>query len=216
MGMRSYGSIAAGFGMHLSDGQEAQLCQYEAFLGGEAVVAGGIGPVEAGRLVDRHVADAFPYATAVGLETANVLDVGSGVGLPGIPVAVVRPDIPVTLLDRSERRTDLASRAVRILGLDNVEVRTSDIGDVRESWDVVMFRASLPVDLAALVARRVLRSTGYAIFGVSRLTDRPELPPPPDGIEFALSDSSMGMLDSPSWLLRMTRNESESKVAQHV
>ena len=104
------------------------------WLAGEALVAGGIGPDEAPHVWERHVLDSLMFGA--GLEDpAWVLDVGTGVGLPGLPLAIVYPDVPFVLLDRSGRRVRLVRRIARILGVSNVEVIEADAHGWVESQD---------------------------------------------------------------------------------
>jgi 16S rRNA (guanine527-N7)-methyltransferase len=143
------------------------------------------------------------FLSGIATEVMSLVDIGSGVGLPGIPIAICRPGLSVTLVDRSRRRTDLAGRAVRILGLENVEVVTEDALNIGGDYDIAVFRASFPIDQAAqFVLDRPTIPEG--IVGVSRLSDRPDIPSPPPGLAFELTEESKGMLDSPFWLLRMT------------
>ena len=74
---------------------------------------------------------------------ASVIDVGSGAGLPGIPLAIVRPDLKVTLLEPLARRVSFLEEAVSELGLnDRVEVLRARAEDVKDrQWDVVTGRA---------------------------------------------------------------------------
>jgi 16S rRNA (guanine(527)-N(7))-methyltransferase RsmG len=183
--------------------QETRFLAFAEFLKGEGVASGAVGPHEVTRMMDRHICDSLVFVTAIDTEAESIVDVGSGVGLPGIPVAIARPDVHVTLLDRSQRRTDLASRAVRILGLENVTVETGDVSGVRGSWDVALFRASLGIDDAAAAFQGLTIATGVGVFGVSRLPDDPEVPSPPPGVGYDLSAEATEVLDSPSWLLRM-------------
>jgi 16S rRNA (guanine527-N7)-methyltransferase len=183
-----------------------RLERYGRWLVEEAQRAGGIGPREHERVADRHVADALMFLTGVPPDAVTLLDVGSGVGLPGIPIAIARPNLAITLLDRSLRRTDLASRAVRILGLDNVSVVTGDAAALRpQQYDVFAFRASLPPLAAADVVLRCSRESGLGLLAVSRSVDRPAIVPAPEGVEFTLTSEGVEVLDSPFWLLRMRR-----------
>lgn len=155
----------------------ARLTVYESWLRDEAIPAGGIGPNEAERLWDRHIVDSLLFAGLIE-PGDSVLDIGSGVGLPGIPVALVRPDCVVTLLDRSGRRYDLARRAVRVIGLDNVDVVQGDITTHIGHYSVVVSRASLP-------PRQLLTAVTH-LTGINRVVvagSRVEPPEVPDGWE---------------------------------
>ncbi|MCB1246608.1 MAG: class I SAM-dependent methyltransferase [Acidimicrobiia bacterium] len=209
--MPSYQDVGEALGLELDAPQALQLQRFERFLVEEAAVAGGIGPDETERVRDRHVVDGLVYASELGTETNATYDIGSGVGLPGIPVAIARPDVRVVLVDRAGRRTDLARRAVRILALDNIEVRETDAGSLVDSAQSLLFRASLPIGPAATLAVRLLEPGGTALFGLSRRPDPPPVPIEPAGLAFTVAKITSSVLDSPFWLLRMT---AERKRAQ--
>lgn len=191
-----------------TNGQIEALARYRRWLIDEAIPAGGLGPNEEFRLFDRHLADSLMYLRGVPDSETSMVDVGSGVGLPGIPVAIGRPRSRVTVLDRAERRTVLARRAVRVLALDNVDVVTRDINQAgtpqeKDVFDVALFRASLPIPQAAVAFRAIASDVGIGLLGVSRLPEPPEIPDPPPGVHFTLTAEESSVLDSPFWLLRM-------------
>jgi 16S rRNA G527 N7-methylase RsmG len=196
-------SIAEWLGIQWTTEQETKLLTFADYLSDEGVASGALGPGEVSRMMDRHICDSLVFVAGIDTEMESIVDVGSGVGLPGIPVAIARPDVHVTLLDRSQRRTDLASRAVRILALKNVTVEPADVNGIKGSWDAAVFRASLGIDDAASAFQRLTTERGVGVFGVSRLPDDPVVPSPPPGVSYDLSAEATEVLDSPSWLLRM-------------
>ncbi|WP_372969345.1 16S rRNA (guanine(527)-N(7))-methyltransferase RsmG [Microbacterium sp.] len=101
---------------------------------------GLIGPLELPRLWTRHVLNS---AIAAPLFHGSVADIGSGAGLPGIVLAIARPDVEWTLIEPMERRVTWLTEQVGELGLDNVEVLRSRAEDVPASsrFDVVTARA---------------------------------------------------------------------------
>lgn len=199
--------IAEHLGVEWTSAQCGQLVRYEEWLRDEAVVAGGIGPAEHLRLFDRHIADSLMFLTQIGPSASSLIDVGSGVGLPGIPIAIVRPEVDVTIIDRAERRTRLAMRALRVLGLDRVAVHCTDVANTDETFDVVTFRASLPIGEAVAAFQRLANPEGVGVFALSR-RDNPKSPPePPPGAIFTTTAEGVGVLDTPAWLLRMQRSQ---------
>jgi 16S rRNA (guanine527-N7)-methyltransferase len=90
-------------------------------LVGDGVVRGLIGPREGPRIWDRHLLNCAAVAELIPRD-ARVVDVGSGAGLPGIVLAVARPDLTVILVEPLARRTAFLSEAVTALGLDRVTV----------------------------------------------------------------------------------------------
>jgi len=94
---------------------------FAGLLATEGVVRGLIGPREAPRLWDRHLLNCAVVADLLPAN-AEVCDIGSGAGLPGLVLAIRRPDLRVTLVEPLLRRTTFLSEAVDRLGLDSVQV----------------------------------------------------------------------------------------------
>ena len=162
-------SLAAEFKVELAT---QQLDQFEVFAGWlttEALAAGGIGPHELKHLWDRHILDSLCYLVASVEAPSTALDVGSGVGLPGIPLALCLPETLFTLLDRSGRRIRLLKRAVRVLGLANVVVEQAEIEDVTDRSELVVSRASLPPTTLLPHLHRVVSPSGEAVVGGSTI-----------------------------------------------
>ncbi|NCT66592.1 MAG: 16S rRNA (guanine(527)-N(7))-methyltransferase RsmG [Rhodanobacteraceae bacterium] len=93
-------------------------------------------PVE---MVTRHLLDSLAVAPLV--EGATLADLGSGAGLPGIPLAIVAPQRQVTLVDSNGKKARFLRAAVRELGLANVRVLESRVEDVPGTFDCVTARA---------------------------------------------------------------------------
>ena len=184
-----------------------RLQQFQHWLLDEALPAGGIGPDEAPRIWRRHILDSLSFLKAIPNSIEAVVDVGSGVGLPGIPLAIAHPDWNVTLVDRSERRTWLARRAVRILGIENCTAVQADSatwapdvgmrGDSVQSTDVVVSRASMPLPQLIRHARRIAPGASL-VAGWSH-----ESPPPPDAPVDATIEVPATVLGEPAWLVQI-------------
>ena len=121
--------------------------RYAHLLATAGVERGLIGPRETPRLWDRHLLNCAMLAEAVP-PGCTVADLGAGAGLPGLVLAIARPDLRVTLVEPLERRTVFLREAVDELGLDHVEVvrgRAEALHGVR-AFDVVTSRALAPLD----------------------------------------------------------------------
>ncbi len=120
--------------------------QFAELLGTEGVVRGLIGPREAPRLWDRHLLNCAAVAAALP-EGSSVCDVGSGAGLPGLVLAIARPDLQVELVEPLLRRTAFLEEAVARLGLDNVTVTRAraEVLHGQRVFDVVTSRAVAPL-----------------------------------------------------------------------
>ncbi|MDP4332066.1 16S rRNA (guanine(527)-N(7))-methyltransferase RsmG [Curtobacterium sp. A7_M15] len=125
---------------------------------------GLIGPLELPRLWTRHILNSAVVAPLLE-ERGRVADVGSGAGLPGLVLAIARPDAHLTLIEPMERRVDwLTSEAAR-LGLDNVEVVRARAEDVADDIVVDQVTARAVSALTKLIPLTVplVRSGGQLI-----------------------------------------------------
>jgi 16S rRNA (guanine527-N7)-methyltransferase len=144
------------------DGSSGAI-KFAALLADHGVERGLIGPREVDRLWDRHLFNSAVLAELVP-QNCRVVDVGSGAGLPGIPLAIVRPDIRLTLLEPMARRIAWLQEVVDTLGLD-VEVMRgrAEEPEVRRRLggsDVVTARAVAPLERLAKWCLPLLRPDG--------------------------------------------------------
>ena len=121
--------------------------RYATLLAGAGVERGLIGPREVDRLWDRHLLNCAVVAELI-KPAAELVDVGSGAGLPGVVLAIIRPDLSITLLEPLLRRVTFLTECVADLSLQNVTVRRGRAEDATGelSCDVVTARAVAPLD----------------------------------------------------------------------
>ncbi len=118
---------------------------YVSVLATRGVDWGLMGPREVPRLWERHVLNSAAIAGLVP-DGSSVVDVGSGAGLPGIPLAILRPDLDVVLLEPLLRRADFLTGVVDELGLgERVRVVRGRAEEHKKSYDVVTCRAVAPL-----------------------------------------------------------------------
>jgi 16S rRNA (guanine527-N7)-methyltransferase len=130
-------------------GPRLPLCQhYAAMLAEHGVSRGLIGPREVGRLWQRHILNSAVVGELIPLD-ATVVDVGSGAGLPGIPLAMSRPDLRITLLESMARRVTWLSEVVAELDIDvRIVQGRAEEPEIRRQIgvaDVVTARAVAPL-----------------------------------------------------------------------
>ena len=120
--------------------------RYVELLATAGVERGLIGPREAPKLWDRHVFNCLALTSLVA-PGAAVADLGSGAGLPGLVLAIGRPDLTVTLVEPLQRRTLFLDEVIDELGLQDVRVVRGRAEDLhgRERFDVVTARALAPL-----------------------------------------------------------------------
>lgn len=188
--------------------------QYADLLATDGVVRGLIGPREAPRLWQRHLLNSAVLGELVP-EGASVADVGSGAGLPGLVLAIARPDIQVTLVEPLLRRTRFLDEAVESLALgDRVEVVRGRAEDLAGSVaaDVVTARAVAPLERlvrwclplvapgGAIVAMKGA-SAGAEVEEARETLSQLGCAPP------EVRELGVGLLTETTWAVRVARDE---------
>jgi 16S rRNA (guanine527-N7)-methyltransferase len=137
---------------------------YADLLATDGVVRGLIGPREAPRLWDRHLLNSGVLGEVVPRD-ASVCDIGSGAGLPGLVLAIARPDLELTLVEPLLRRTTFLEEVVEALALTNVEVvrARADALHGRRTFDVVTSRAVAPLDRLLQWSMPLVAPTGALV-----------------------------------------------------
>jgi 16S rRNA (guanine527-N7)-methyltransferase len=105
---------------------------------------------------------------------ASLADIGSGAGLPGIPLAVFLPQTPVTLVEPSQKRCAFLRSAAALMGLENVKVFEGDIALARREFGVVTFRAFRPLEKKILKKLLALASPGGCIAAYKARAEKTE------------------------------------------
>ncbi|OMC34133.1 16S rRNA (guanine(527)-N(7))-methyltransferase [Mycobacterium sp. GA-1841] len=137
--------------------------RYAAILAGAGVEWGLLGPREVDRIWDRHILNSSALGELVA-HGERVGDIGSGAGLPGIPLALARPDVDVALIEPLLRRSEFLREAITELGIDVTVVRgRAEDTEVRQSvgeLDVVTSRAVASLDKLTRWSMPLLRVDG--------------------------------------------------------
>lgn len=153
---------SAVFGSRLPLAQE-----YHDSLATDGSTRGFIGPREVPRLWERHILNCAVIEQVIP-EGTTVIDVGSGAGLPGIPLAIARPDLHITLIEPLLKRYNYLNEVTEKLGLDNVTVLRgrAEEGPIKKAVigaDVVTSRAVAPLGRLAKWSLPLVRKGGEMI-----------------------------------------------------
>lgn len=182
---------AASLDVALTTGQAAQIIQFGELLLRWNRAFNLISRKDEDRLYHRHLLDSL--SVAPWLSGRRVMDLGTGAGLPGIPLAIARQDLTFTLLDRSERRIRVVRHVIRELGLENVEAVCADIETLAAEtvFDVVVTRAVAGLAVAWGLARSSIRCGGRLL--LMEHGQRDKAPAEAEDLQlFAAADARVG------------------------
>jgi 16S rRNA (guanine527-N7)-methyltransferase len=123
-------------------------------------------------MVNRHILDSLavvPY-----LRGSSLLDVGTGAGLPGLPLAIARPDLQVTLLDSNAKKLRFVRQAIAELALSNVSVEQARMQEYQpgRAFDMVISRAVASLDELYRQSQHLLGPAGRMLFMKGALPDQ--------------------------------------------
>lgn len=193
--------------------------EYEEILRNDGVERGLVGPRESGRMWERHLLNCAALGPAVPIGS-TVVDVGSGAGLPGLVLAISRPDLAICLVEPLLRRATFLTEVVQRLGLSGVvEVRRARAEALhgRLLVDVVTARAVAPLERLAGWSLPLLRPGGVllALKGDRAQDELAAAEPalPRLGAEFwSVEVLGQGLVDPPVRVVRIVRSEIDWRV----
>ncbi|MEJ6606953.1 MAG: 16S rRNA (guanine(527)-N(7))-methyltransferase RsmG [Candidatus Planktophila sp.] len=137
-------------------GSEGAIHAYAEFLTSAGIERGLIGPREGERIWERHIFNCLPIIQLIP-QGASLFDIGSGAGLPGIVIALARPDLEVTLIEPLERRFEFLNEAV--VGSE-IKVIRGRAQDIKKSADFVTARAVAPLEKLKKISWHMVKTGG--------------------------------------------------------
>ena len=189
----AWGPWAELLGLDISPAQAAALDGYERLLRDRAVPMGMVAAGDRGRLRERHLVDSLRAAPLLGDPAGDVVDLGSGAGLPGIPLSIVRPDLSFRLVEVRLRRASFLEFVVDALAIPNATVAHGPIEQLAPPSDVCLSRALADPIRAWGLAEPLLSPYGRLLYWAGRGFDTSS--GTPEGARIAVS-ASPGLADA--------------------
>jgi 16S rRNA (guanine527-N7)-methyltransferase len=142
-------------------GQEGAIAAFADFLVGAGIERGLIGPREGERIWDRHIFNCLPVTQLIPVG-ASLFDIGSGAGLPGVVIALARPDLQVTLIEPLERRVEFLNEVVAVIPElpFPIQVLRGRAQDIKKSADFVTARAVAPLEKLKKMSWHMVKTGG--------------------------------------------------------
>lgn len=162
--------------LDLDPQQLGKLEAFEALVRERAIQLGMVATADAGRLRERHLLDSLRAATVVRASDRTAYDLGSGAGLPGVPVAIACPDLRMTLVESRRPRAAFLQLVVDRLDLVNTAVSNERVEILSEPVDICFSRAFARVGIAWRAADRLLVPGGRLVYFAGERFDRSDLP----------------------------------------
>ncbi len=194
--------------------------RYADLLAGEAAERGLIGPSEGGRIWSRHLLNSAVVGELVPTG-ADVLDVGSGAGLPGIPLAIARPDLSLVLVEPLLRRSTWLTEVIARLELDRVTVIRARAEELHGelSATCVTARAVAPMGRLAGWCLPLVRPGG-TFLALKGQSAEVELAGSASALrtlgaqESSVAVLGLGILADPTWVVQVRVGSSERPVGR--
>jgi 16S rRNA (guanine527-N7)-methyltransferase len=136
--------------------RQAEIRAFAEFLASAGIERGLIGPREGERIWERHIFNCLPVTELIP-QGASLFDIGSGAGLPGIVIAMARPDLKVTLIEPLERRVEFLKEATAGTEIEVIRGRAQD---VKKTADYVTARAVAPLEKLKKMSWHMVKTGG--------------------------------------------------------
>lgn len=190
----------------VNDKQFNQLCLYLDLLEKWNVAYNLTAVRDVSQMVSVHLLDSLSVTPFISAQAQSVLDVGSGGGQPGIPLAIMRDDLAITLLDSNSKKTAFLQQAVIELGLNNVQVITERVENVKQiQFDTIVSRAFAELGDFVRLSSHLLSNQGVwlAMKGVYPYEEVDRLPE--NIIVEQIQEVKVPFIDGSRHIVRMTK-----------
>lgn len=165
-----------GLGRALTRDEADQVYKYMNMLIKWQTISRLIGSTEVAWIAQNVIADSLAFLALLPSTIRTLADVGSGAGIPGVPIAIVRSDLQIVLVEARQRRVSFLSTVVRELGLSNVDVAGVRVEDLGEAYvgrfDAVVMRCAGPARKLFSVVLPIVRSGGVIVASAAATAER--------------------------------------------
>jgi 16S rRNA (guanine527-N7)-methyltransferase len=120
-------------------------------------------------IIVKHFIDSLAGLRYVEENVQNVMDMGTGAGFPGLPIKIIRPELPMTFVDSSKKKMMVLQDICQTLGIDHYKVMDKNIEIIgrekafRETYDVVLVRALASLNIILEYGLPILRNKGHMV-----------------------------------------------------
>jgi len=158
-------------------------------------------------IIIKHFLDSLLYLSFISEKSLKIADIGSGAGFPGVPIAIVREDLKISLIEPSWKKCAFLKNIKRKLGLTNIEIYQENVEKVEKQFDVVMSRALWSIKEFIEKCKHLLKENGYFLISKS-LKLQEELKELPQQYKTQIKEFDLPLIDGKRYIVRIERCES--------
>jgi 16S rRNA (guanine527-N7)-methyltransferase len=154
-------------------------------------------------IIIKHFFDSLLYLKAIPEGQWNICDIGSGAGFPGIPMAIVKSELILALIEPSRKKTAFLRHMKRALSLNNTEVLESRVEDVRDRlFDIAVTRALFSIKDLVKKAGHILKKEGFFVLNKGPKLEN-EITRLPDNVKFDVITTTLPCTSLQRYLIKV-------------
>lgn len=157
-------------------------------------------------IVVKHFLDSLLYLYFIPEKSLSIADVGSGAGFPGVPIAIVRGDLKIALIEPSWKKCAFLKNLKRKLELINIEIYHAKAEEVNEKFDIVMSRALWSIKEFVQRCKHLIKNNGYFLISKALKIEQEIKDLPRDRIQ--IKEFELPWVDGKRYIVRIERCES--------
>lgn len=155
-------------------------------------------------IIVKHFIDSLLYLCFIPQSLLKIADVGTGAGFPGLPIAVVRSDLNITLIEPSWKKVAFLKNIKRKLGLSNVEITQRRAEEVNEKFDITVSRALWRIKDFVEKCMHLLNEEGYFIISKSSKVEE-EIKQLPKSFKTEIKEFTLPFFNAKRYIIKIQR-----------
>lgn len=158
-------------------------------------------------IIVKHFLDSILYLSFIPEKSLNIADIGSGAGFPGVPIAIIREDLKISLIEPSWKKCVFLKNIKRKLELSNIEVYQMKAEEVEKKFDIVISRALWSMKEFIEKCKHLLKENGYFLISKS-LKLQEELKELPQEYKVQIKEFDLPLINGKRYIVRIEKCES--------
>ncbi|MDI6714752.1 MAG: 16S rRNA (guanine(527)-N(7))-methyltransferase RsmG [Thermodesulfovibrio sp.] len=158
-------------------------------------------------IIVKHFLDSLLYLSFIPEKSLNIADIGSGAGFPGVPIAIVREDLKISLIESSWKKCAFLKNIKRKLKLPNIAVYQAKAEEIEAKFDIVVSRALWSMKEFIEKCKNLLEENGYFLISKS-LKLQEEIKELPQEYKVQIKEFDLPLINGKRYIVRIEKCES--------